>query len=331
MGKDNVPFHTVIFPASIMGTGDQWTKLNTLSVSEYLNYENGKFSKSRGVGVFGDTAKETGVPPSVWRYYLLSNRPETSDTQFEWKGFVAANNSELLANLGNFVNRVIKFVNAKFEGVIPEFSASYSDDSFDFAAWIAEIQTILGDYNKQMEGVHLRAGLRRVMELSSQGNLLLQYRLDNANLAAHPERTHAVIGLALNLCHLLASTVSPFMPATADSIARQLNTKLAFIPDTWDPETLKPAHKIGKAEYLFTRIDEKKTDEWKERFGGTQASRAAEEAAKKKKQEDKERKKAKKAAAKAGASKATDDAPTTAATEEIKELPVREKEKPVEK
>lgn len=89
MGKDNVPFHTVVFPASQIGTGDNWTKLHHLSTTEYLQYENGKFSKSRGVGVFGNNAKETGVSPSVWRYYLASNRPENQDSHFSWDEFVA--------------------------------------------------------------------------------------------------------------------------------------------------------------------------------------------------------------------------------------------------
>lgn len=163
MGKDNVPFHTVIFPGSQIGTGDKWTMLNHLSTTEHLNYEDGKFSKSRGIDVFGDGAKETGVPPSVWRYYLLANRPETGDTQFEWKSFIAANNSELLNNLGNFVNRLIKFVNAKCNGVIPEFAVSYTDDSLDFPAFIAEVDELLAEYVSEMEAVKLRAGLRKLM------------------------------------------------------------------------------------------------------------------------------------------------------------------------
>ena len=81
--------------------------------TEFLNYEGGKFSKSRGIGVFGNNAKETGVAPDVWRYYLLKNRPETGDTQFEWRSFVDSNNSELLAKLGNLVNRVVKLVAVK--------------------------------------------------------------------------------------------------------------------------------------------------------------------------------------------------------------------------
>lgn len=297
MGKDNVPFHTVIFPGSQMGTGDKWTMLNHLSTTEYLNYENGKFSKSRGVGVFGDGAKETGIPPSVWRYYLLANRPETSDSQFEWKTFIAANNSELLANLGNFVNRLIKFVNAKMDGVVPEFNATHTEESFDFPAWIAEIGAHLAQYVADMEAVRIRAALKKVMEISSCGNNLLQYRMDNTNLTNLPERTKTVVGLALNLVYLLASITSPFMPSTAASIVKQLNAPLISIPDKWNPTALPSGHKIGKAAYLFTKIPEEKEEEWRSKYGGTQASRLAEEEAKAKKAadkvRDKERKKAK--------------------------------------
>ena len=87
MGKDNVPFHTVVFPSTLFGSRDPWTMLYHISTTEYLNYEDGKFSKSRGVGVFGDNVQETGVPSEVWRYYLLVNRPEQSDTEFKWSDF----------------------------------------------------------------------------------------------------------------------------------------------------------------------------------------------------------------------------------------------------
>lgn len=331
MGKDNVPFHTVIFPGSQLGTGDKWTKLNHLSTTEYLNYENGKFSKSRGVGVFGDTAKDTGVPPSVWRYYLLSNRPETADSQFEWSNFIQLNNSVLLNNLGNFVNRVIKFVNAKMDGMIPKFSPDFKDESFDFPAFIEEINGQLKDYNNDMEAVKIRAGLDQVMKISTSGNNLLQYRLDNANLAEHPERTHTVIGLALNLAYLIASITSPFMPSTSESIVAQLSAPLISIPDIWDPFVLKSGHKIGKPAYLFTRIDEKKAEEWRKQYGGTQASRLAEEEAQAKKKadkaRDKERKKAKKEAeraAKAAGGAEKKDAPAPAAAIET-EIPLRGK------
>ncbi|KAG0652440.1 Methionyl-tRNA synthetase [Hyphodiscus hymeniophilus] len=302
MGKDNVPFHTVIFPGSQIGTGDKWTRLNHLSTTEYLNYENGKFSKSRGVGVFGDTAQEIGVPPSVWRYYLLANRPETGDTQFDWTAFISANNTELLANFGNFVNRIIKFVNSKCGGVIPDFSSEHTEESFDFPGFIAEINSLLEEYVADLQAVRLRAGLRKILEISAKGNLFLQGRLDNANLAEHPERTNTVIGLALNLCYLLASISSPYVPSTAVSINEQLNAPLANIPEKWSPGALASGHKIGKAAYLFTTIKPEKEKEWREKYGGTQESRLKEEQDKAKKAadkaRDKERKKARKEAAK---------------------------------
>jgi methionyl-tRNA synthetase len=287
MGKDNVPFHTVIFPGSQIGTGDKWTMLNHLSTTEYLNYENGKFSKSRGVGVFGDTAKNTGIPPSVWRYYLLANRPETSDSQFEWSSFIAANNSELLANFGNFVNRTVKFVNARLDSTIPEFSPTYEDSTFDFKGFIDDINKLLAEYIADLESVKLRSALKKILEISSKGNHLLQTRLDNKQLAEFPVKTHVTIGLALNLAYLLASLASPYMPATGDSIVKQLNAPLAQITDKWTPDALPGGHKIGKAEYLFSRIDEAKEEEWRKTYGGTQASRAAEEEAKAKKAADK--------------------------------------------
>ncbi|KAI9829756.1 MAG: putative methionine--tRNA ligase, cytoplasmic protein rar1 [Sarea resinae] len=292
LGKDNVPFHTVIFPGSQIGTGDKWTMLNHLSTTEYLNYENGKFSKSRGVGVFGNNAKDTGVPPDVWRYYLLSNRPETSDTQFEWKAFLAANNSELLNNLGNFVNRLIKFVNSKiYNSVIPDYTAKHADPAF--AEFKSDINTLLSQYVSELEAVKIRAGLDTAMRISARGNLFLQSNhLDNKLAATTPDHAAAVVGIGLNLIYLLASLIAPFMPATSTSILDQLSAPFLFIPDTWTADDLKPGHVIGKAKYLFSSIKPEKEEQWREMYGGSQADRL-------KKDEEAAKKEAKKAAKKA--------------------------------
>ncbi|CAG8381762.1 unnamed protein product [Penicillium salamii] len=294
MGKDNVPFHSVIFPSTQIGTGDKWTMLHHLSTTEYLNYEGGKFSKSRGVGVFGTNAKETGVSADVWRYYLLKNRPETSDTQFEWQPFVDANNSELLAKYGNLVNRVIKLVTASYGSVIPEFTVPES-----FNPFLEEVTGHLRQYNEEMEGAHLRAGVVTAMRIAEAGNGLIQAnRLDNKLIAEEPERAAAVVGTVLNLIHLLSAVFTPYMPASSKSILEQLNAPILYIPhgeqlkENWQPTSLKAGHKIGKAAYLFTRIDPKKADEWRELFGGSQADR-------KKKEEEAAKLAAKKAAAKA--------------------------------
>ncbi|XP_016107335.1 methionine--tRNA ligase, cytoplasmic [Sinocyclocheilus grahami] len=106
MAKDNVPFHSVVFPCSLLGAQDNYTLVNHLIATEYLNYEDTKFSKSRGVGVFGDMAKDTGIPSDVWRFYLLYLRPEGQDSAFSWSDMALKNNSELLNNLGNFINRI---------------------------------------------------------------------------------------------------------------------------------------------------------------------------------------------------------------------------------
>lgn len=214
MGKDNVPFHTVVFPCSQIGTKDNWTMLNTISTTEYLNYEKGKFSKSRGVGVFGTNAKETGIPADVWRYYLLSHRPETGDSEFEWDGFIASNNNELLKNLGNFVNRVIKFVNSKiYDSVVPDYT-KFTDEYFEEHK--KEVNAALAVYIEELEAVKLKAGLATAMRVSALGNKLLQdNKLDNKLATEQPEKCAAVVGAALNHIHLLASLIQPYMYASS--------------------------------------------------------------------------------------------------------------------
>ena len=98
MAKDNVPFHSVVFPCSLLGTGQDWTMVNRLMSTEYLNYEDSKFSKSRGIGVFGNDARATGIPADVWRFYLMYIRPENQDSAFKWEDLMTKVNAELLAD-----------------------------------------------------------------------------------------------------------------------------------------------------------------------------------------------------------------------------------------
>lgn len=304
MGKDNVPFHTVIFPGSQLGTGDKWTMPNHISTTEYLNYEHGKFSKSRGVGVFGTNAKETGIPSDVWRYYLLSHRPETGDSEFEWDGFIASNNNELLKNFGNFVNRVIKFVNSKiYDSVVPDYT-KHTEPYFDEHK--KEVNAALAQYNEELHAVKLKAALQTAMKVSSIGNKLLQdNKIDNKLATEQPDKCAAVVGLALNQIHLLASLIEPYMPATSALILEQLNMPLLIIPDLWEADSIKPNHKIGQAAHLFSVIKPEKEKEWRELFGGEEArkAKAEKEAKAAAKKAEKERKKAAKAAAKDGGAK----------------------------
>ena len=121
MAKDNIPFHSIMFPSSLIGANDNYTFVHHLNSTEYLNYEKDsegvptKFSKSKGVGVFGTDVYDFDVSIDVWRYYLLINRPEKSDANFEWSDFGSKNNGELKNNIGNFCNRTLKYLKKKDE------------------------------------------------------------------------------------------------------------------------------------------------------------------------------------------------------------------------
>ena len=173
MGKDNIYFHGVIFPACLLGTGRDWTLLHHVSTTEYLNYEGGKFSKSRGTGVFGDHAVQSGIPSEVWRYHLVSNRPEQSDSVFSWTDFADKVNNEVVKNLGNFANRTLKLAFENFGGTVPGVRDALDERDKQL---VAEADRVLAEFNAAMAEVKLKAGLRLVMELSAVGNAYMQHQ-----------------------------------------------------------------------------------------------------------------------------------------------------------
>eukprot|EP00834_Sanchytrium_tribonematis_P005252 NODE_305_length_10201_cov_0.856464.p4 type:complete len:332 gc:universal NODE_305_length_10201_cov_0.856464:7142-6147(-) len=263
MGKDNVPFHSVIFPCTLLGTDDDWNLVNSLHTTEYLNYEDDKFSKSRGVGVFGSMVKTTGIPVDVWRYYLFAVRPETGDTVFQWSDLIARNNNELLANVGNFVNRVMKFTchAEKYNSVVPDFEI---DDSF-----VKEMTENTVEFIDLMEKCQIKQALMKLMAISSRGNQYLQENdMKNALYENERAKCNQVVGMALNLIHLLASLVQPFMPTSSQNILNQLQMPLKPLNNSSFIVEIKGGHNLGKPGYLFSRIDSKKAEEFKIKFGG---------------------------------------------------------------
>lgn len=331
-----VPFHTVLFPGYLLGSGDKWTMLNSISTTgacdvvdersvialtlvsstEYLQYEGTKFSKSKNVGVFGQNARETGVPASVWRYYLLMNRPEASDSEFTWDSFVALANAELLNNLGNFVNRMLKFAVAKLNGVVPDPRDGAFDgtQAYDFApedeSFVTDINKLLASYIDQLDHQKIRGALMTLMQITGRGNQFIQdNRVDNTLLQNDPKRCAEVVLLALNLIYLVAALTHPFMPATSDSILAQLDAIPRSIPDTFSIDLL-PGHKLGTPAHLFSRIDPANIPKWRAAYGGEAAKAAlAGEGEPKlsKKAQDKARKAAQKAAAEAEAARPKSD------------------------
>lgn len=268
--------------------------LNTVATAEYLQYESVKFSKSNNVGVFGQNARDTGVPSEVWRYYLLATRPESSDSQFTWTDFINKANAELLNNFGNFVNRVVKFCNARFAGVVPDplsFPEHGNDpapkprehddvgDREAFApvdqVFVTEIDDLLGQYLDAMESLKLRLGLQLVMFTSARGNQYLQENgLNNALFASSPRRCAEVVRNALNLVYLLSAMVQPFMPTTSAQILKQLDAPPMRIPKRFGIDLL-PGHKLADALYLFRKIEPEKATVWRKQYGGNKPVDAA--------------------------------------------------------
>ncbi|XP_059626217.1 probable methionine--tRNA ligase isoform X2 [Cornus florida] len=286
MGKDNIPFHTVMFPSTLLGTGENWTLMNSISVTEYLNYEAGKFSKSKGVGVFGNDAKDTNIPAEVWRYYLLINRPEVSDTLFTWVDLQAKLNTELLNNLGNFINRVLSFI-AKPPGegygcVIPDAPAA---ESHLLTKTLAEkVGKYVEEYVESMEKVKLKQGLKIGMSISSEGNAYLQesqfWKLYKENRAS----CSIVVKTSVGLVYLLACLLEPFMPSFSLEVLKQLNlppeTRLSLCDENGDfgrarkPwEIISTGHKIGKPEPLFKELKDGDIEFFRKKFAGSQADR----------------------------------------------------------
>ena len=264
IGKDNIPFHTVIFPSSLLGTGEGWTTLHHMSSTEYLNYEGGKFSKSKGVGVFGTDARDTGIPADVWRFYMYYNRPEKSDALFTWKDFQEKVNAELIGNLGNLVNRTLAFVGRFYGGTLP---AGTEDGPF----W-QEVRKAEAEIRDLLEKVELREAFRRIFALSSIGNKRFQ---DGEPWKGVKEKTQATADLIWNLAYLvrdLAILVSPYLPGTAKRIASMLGIEsLAWT----DLGRLEGIGAIGRAELLFRRLEDAEIAALRDRFSGTQRERAA--------------------------------------------------------
>ncbi|KAL7672109.1 hypothetical protein ACOME3_007004 [Neoechinorhynchus agilis] len=174
MAKDNVPFHSIVFPCSLLGTGKPYNTVNHLIAIDYLMYEGKKFSKSNEVGIFADQAASTGIPCDVWRYYLLANRPETQDSNFSWDDLMLRNNGELLNNVGNFFNRSLSFCHRYYGGVVPAWSGE-GDQAFE-RELLMKVNAEAGKYIDEMENVRLREALRTVMNISKLGNQYLQQR-----------------------------------------------------------------------------------------------------------------------------------------------------------
>ena len=265
MGKDNVAFHTVSFPATLLGSGEPWKTVDTLKAFNWLNWYGGKFSTSRKRGVFMDQALEL-LPADYWRWHLTAYGPEHSDAAFTWEQFQSTTNKDLADVLGNFVNRIVKFAESRFDGVVPDggepgpIEARLADD---LAAGIAEATA-------QFEAMEFRKAAQALRGLWVMGNEYLQEAAPWTAFKTDPVRAAVGVRTGLNLVALFARLAAPVMPFSAVAIAATVGeTNLSWpSPDEALLDRLPRGQAVAAAEVLFRKIEDAQVVEWTERFGG---------------------------------------------------------------
>ena len=265
MGKDNVPFHTLSFPATILGSGEPWKLVDYLKSFNYLNYDGGQFSTSRGRGVFMDQALSI-LPSDYWRWWLLSHAPESSDAEFTWENFQASVNKDLADVLGNLVSRVTKFAKAKFGDQIP----AGGDFGPQEAGLIADLSARVAEYTALMAGMEVRKAAAELRAIWVLGNEYLQGAAPWTVVKTDPERAQAMIRLGLNLIRVYAVLSAPFIP----DAARSMMTAMGTNDWTWPADmsaalrALPAGHDFAVPENLFRKITDEERAEWQQKFAG---------------------------------------------------------------
>ena len=269
MGKDNVAFHTVSFPATILGSEEPWKSVDMLKAFNWLNWYGGKFSTSNKRGVFMDAALDI-LPPDLWRWYLTSNSPEGSDTAFTWEQFASAVNRDLADVLGNFVNRILKFNESKFDGLVPEGGESGPLEEKLYA----DVAARLADLSEQMDAIEIRKSAQALRALWVVGNEYLQEAAPWTAIKTDRDRAAVIVRTALNLAALYARISAPFIPFAAEKIGEAFAQAW---PPAWptadvaaELSTVPAGQAVRAPEVLFKKIDDDMIAEWAARFGGAE-------------------------------------------------------------
>lgn len=258
IGKDNVVFHTIIFPAILMAwneTGrEQYCLPQNVPANEFLNFEGKKFSKSRGWGIDVDEFLDI-FAPDLLRYTLAANLPETRDTDFYWKEFQLRNNSELADILGNFINRTFTFVFKHFDGIVPSIGKLEKIDS-EMLKEISEYPARISDY---FEKYKIRDGVNEIMNLARDGNKYFNDTEPWKTIKSDKERCGTTLNICLQAIYTLAELFSPVLPFSSDKLFKMLNAQ----PVEWKDcgkQQLKAGHKLNQAEILFPKIEDEKIE-----------------------------------------------------------------------
>ncbi|SDW50313.1 methionyl-tRNA synthetase [Ruegeria halocynthiae] len=266
MGKDNVPFHTLSFPATILGSGEPWKMVDHLKSFNYLNYDGGQFSTSQGRGVFMDQALEL-LPADYWRWWLLSHAPESSDSEFTWDNFQQSVNKDLADVLGNFVSRITKFCRSKFGESVPG-DGEYGERE---QALIAELTRRIRAYEGFMETMEVRKSAQELRAIWVAGNEYLQTAAPWSTFKEDPAQAAAQVRMGLNLIRLYAVLSAPFIPDTSAKMLSAMNTLDTSWPDDVDAalRALPAGHDFAVPDVLFAKVTDEQSEDWQNRFSGT--------------------------------------------------------------
>jgi len=265
MGKDNVPFHTLSFPATIIGSGEPWKLVDYIKSFNYLTYDGGQFSTSQGRGVFMDQALSI-LPADYWRWWLLSHAPESGDSEFTWDNFQQSVNKDLADVLGNFVSRITKFCRSKFGEIIPEGGSYGPEEEALLDALTARIRA----YEGFMDGMEIRKSAGELRAIWVLGNEYLQSAAPWSTFKTDPEKAAMQVRLGLNLIRLYAVLSAPFIPFAADAMlaAMQTDNRDWPVDARTALATLPAGHAFTTPEVLFAKISDEDRDEWQDRFKG---------------------------------------------------------------
>jgi len=255
IGKDNIPFHVIIFPALLLATRDPYVLPWQVASTEFILFDGKKFSKSNKIGVWMDDALKV-APGEYWRYVLIATRPEARDANFTWRDFEAHVNSELNDVIGNFVHRTLTFLVNQFESKIPEPQNPEEKDE----AIRKHIESAPGTVASLLDQFQLRNGLAAIVDLARTGNQYLSEREPWHLIKTDRAKTATTLYYASQLVRSIGILLSPFLPETSESIRRQLNLQVDW-GNWWDAGKLglKPGHVIGKPSPLFHKINTAKT------------------------------------------------------------------------
>ena len=282
MGKDNVPFHTVGFPCTLIGVNERlgpdgawtpasnapWKLVDRLKGFNWLDYYGGRFSTSQQRGVFMDQALEL-LPADYWRWWITANAPEGSDASFVWEQFQAQVNADLADVFGNFVNRILRFTESRFEGRVPDGG----EDGPLEARLRVDIAEKLGELTTQLEAIEMRKSAQALRQLWVLGNQYLTEAAPWTAVKTDPDRAAVAVRMGLNLVALFARVSRPIIPYTCDVVAEAVGEGSSSAwPDGAGALDLLPVGREVKApEVLFRKIEADQVEAWRARFGGPEA------------------------------------------------------------